>query len=291
MFSRLSFTGFSLVFVMLVFGTVSAQKVKSDSINFPEFVFSPTENYHSISYNSILDESREGHDGFSFNNYDYVVPFGLGLKRHFISKETFQLTGSVSVNTQFIFRNENSLIMQGVRNTHLNTDFYLRLHNTFLLTENHKIRATLFHRSSHLGDDYVLLNKVESNGYWPTDETNYEALQVQYSYEKGGVLVYGGSILMLRATNRAPFEFQQGIVIKEFLKGDILENFFIGYDLKLLENNNFNPSIDAGIGYKTGGVSHVRLNYFSGHIPFSRLESTTKSSWVGVGLYVNVNSI
>ena len=239
----------------------------------------------------MLENSRDGHDGFSFGNYDYVVPFGIGIRKGFINKYNFQFGVSGSVNTQFLFRNENSVNMNGVRKTHFNSDFYVRLFTSFLLFETMKLRFTLFHRWSHLGDDFLLLNDEQDSNYWSTDEANYEAIQGHYVYEGERFTLYFGGNFVLRSANRKRVEFQQGGIVRPFLKGGIGKKFFLGYDIKMLQNNEFAPSIDAGIGYETGKETHVRLNYFSGNIPFSRLERVLQSSWFGLGFYINVNSI
>lgn len=168
---------------------------KNDSLNFPTLVFSPTENYNYIAVNRVLSNPKM--DGFSFDQYEYVVPFGVGLRKDILEKENYQLSIQGAINVQFIFRYEQSDILNGIRKTHFNTDFFVRLHNTFRINSTQKLRVTVFHRSTHLGDDYVVLNPFSSNRYWSTDETNYEALQVQYAIQRTKLTAYGGVDIFL----------------------------------------------------------------------------------------------
>ena len=277
-----------ILFLLLISGaSVLAQNI--DSVSFPKLLFSPYENFHFIAINRLL--AKPAMDGFTFDQYEYVVPFGTGVCKEIVKKKNYLLSLDGSINVQFIFRNENSKILKGLRKTHFNTDFFLRLHNVFRLSATQKLRATAFHRSTHLGDDYVVLNPFSSNRYWSTDETNYEALQLDYSFEKKSVLLYGGGRFVFRLdTPRKRIEFHNGVVFKEFLKGSTGSKLIAGYDLKLMQNNGFNPDLDLCLGYVLSEKSHIQLKYYSGHLPFSRLERKYKASWLGIGYYLNIQS-
>lgn len=220
----------------------------NDSLRFPILHFNPYENFHFISFNKMKTPQLQ--DEFEFDDYEYLVPFGLGIQKDLYHKKNYLLSASTSINVQFIFRNEDSPVLQGIRKTLFNTDFFLRIHNTFRLTTTDKLRVTLYHRSTHLGDDYTLLNKINNVNYWREDESNYEAIQVQYAKEKKSFLIYVGTQFGTRPnTPRKRIEFHQGTTLRNLFGNSSLNKFFIGYDIKLLENNNYNIDTDIGIGY------------------------------------------
>ena len=278
------------LFLFSMFISLSATGQQIDSLRFPTLHFNPYENFHFFEFGGL--ESPVNQDSFDFNNYQYLVPFGMGLETDIYHSKHYLLSASGSINVQFIFRNENSAILNGIRKTHFNTDFILRLHNTFTLSKYDKIRATVFHRSTHLGDDYLLLNDINNTNYWPNDESNYEALQIQYAKEKRKLLYYVGTQFVIRPeTPRKRLEFHQGLTVRNFSDHKLLSKLFIGYDIKSLENNGYDLDTDIGIGYRLGKTSHVRINYFTGHIAFSRFERTIKNSWLGIGIYINASRI
>lgn len=261
----------------------------SDSLRFPLLPFDPFENFQFVSFNRLPSADD---NGFAFSNYDYLVPFGMSLQAKLITKNNYQLVGSASIKTQFLFRHENSALLNGIRKTHFNTDFFFRLHNVFHLSSSDHLRLTFFHRSTHLGDDYTILNRVASTNYWSMDEGNYESTQMQYAHTQRRWMLYGGIQYITRGdTPRERLEIQQGALLRNFLKGAAGEKMFLGYDLRLLENNNYAADILYGIGYQVAKNSHIRVEYFRGHIPFSRQERLIDTWWIGIGYYLNVYSI
>jgi hypothetical protein len=278
-----------LLFLTL-FVSISATGQTLDSARFPILPFNPYENFHYLAFNVLASPLSK--DGFDFNDYQYLVPFGLGIEKDLLHRKGYLLSASASINVQFIFRNENSAVLDGIRKTHFNTDFLLRLHNTFLLSDSDKLRLTLFHRSTHLGDDFILLNGLDNTDYWPSDESNYEALQVQYAKDKRQLMYYAGTQLVFRpGTPRKRLEFHHGLTISNFGDHKLWSKLFLGYEIRLLENNQYNLDTDIGIGYLLGETSHVRINFYSGHLPFSRYERVIKNTWIGLGFYLNVSRV
>lgn len=275
--------------IALVISVSPLYAQKTDSLHFPVLPFNPYENFHHVAFDIIT--TRNGQDRFDFGSYTHLVPFGMGIEKDIYRSSVYLLSASASINVQFLFRNEESQILNGIRKTHFNSDFFLRIHNTFRLSDKDKIRATLYHRSTHLGDDYILLNNVGQRAYWTEDDSNYEALQLQYAREENKFVFYAGTQLILRPdTPRSRFEFHQGITLQNFGRDAFVSRLFIGYDLRFLSNNDYNADLDVGFGYQMKWSS-IRINYFRGHIPFSRYERTITSSWIGLGIYVNASHI
>lgn len=278
------------IFLLIFTMSLNAMGQDIDSIRFPILHFNPYENFHFIELDRL--ESPQNQDDFGFNSYQSLVPFGMGIEKDIYHNSFYLLSASASINVHFIFRNENRPILNGIRKTYFNTDFLLRLHNTFMLSNSDKVRVTFYHRSTHLGDDYVILNDIRSANYWPEDESNYEAIQIQYAKEKRKALFYLGTQIVIRPdTPRERIEFHHGLTFKNFSSHKLISRLFIGYDLKFLKNNNYNLDTDIGIGYAFSSNSHIRINYFSGHIPFSRFERSIKNSWIGIGFYINASRI
>lgn len=279
------------ILILLLFLTsYKANGQSVDSLRFPLLHLNPYENFHYLDFNVM--ESPKDQDDFDFNSYQYLIPFGMGIEKDLYHTNFYLLSTSASINVHFIFRNEHSPILNGIRKTYFSSDFLLRLHNTFMLSNSNKVRVTFYHRSTHLGDDYVILNDIRSTNYWPEDESNYEAIQIQFAKEKRMALFYVGTQIVIRPdTPRERLEFNSGLTIKDFSGHNLLSRLFIGYDLKFLKNNNYDLDTDIGIGYAFGPNSHIRINYFSGHIPFSRFERTLKNSWIGIGFYINASRI
>lgn len=284
------FRNFILPFTLFAILWVDAFGQAPDSIKFPVLSFDPFENFQFVSVSKLPKPSNTS--GFAFSNYDYLIPFGLSFSANIIRKQNFQMIASSSIKVQFLFRNENSNLLNGIRKTHFNTDFFLRLHNIYEVSPHDKLRLTFFHRSTHLGDDYVILNNLPSTNYWSADEGNYESIQLQYARTDKSTVVYGGVQYIVRGdTPREKIELQQGALISNFIRGNAGSKIFMGYDLRLLENNDYFLDVLGGVGYKTGKRSHFRIEYFYGHIPFSRLERLIDTQWLALGFYINVSPI
>ena len=258
--------------------------------SFPFLIFSPTDNSSAFKVSPITAKSA---GGFQFNSYKVLVNLKANVFKKLYSKKNYQFAISGHIDNQFVFREESSARFSGVTHSLFNTDFFIYFHNDFVLNENNFLRINLYHRSSHLGDDFLLKNdysRTANPDYWANDPSNFETLEVLYAFNKEKVALYGGISYIVRTdSDRKKLAFQTGGVFKNFdFENDFLNRIFLGYDVRFLENNNFNADFNGGIGYAFKNNNSLRLEYYNGHLPYSRLEKEVKTSWLSVAFYYNL---
>ena len=258
--------------------------------SFPFLLFSPTNNSSAFKVSPLTAENASG---FQFNSYKVLVNLKANVFKKIYAKENYQLAISGHIDNQFVFKKETSNRFNGITHSLFNTDYFIYLHNDFVLNENNFLRVNLFHRSSHLGDDYLLKNdisRVSNPDYWAEDPANYETLEVLYAYNKTKIGLYAGISYIVRTdSNRKKLTFQTGGVFKNFeTENDFLNRLFFGYDVRLLENNNYNFDFNGGIGYAFKNNNSLRLEYYNGYLPYSRLENEVKTSWFSLAFYYNL---
>ena len=268
------------------FEPFTSQKKRS----FPFLLFSPTDNSSAFKVSPLTAKNASG---FQFNSYKVLVNLKANVFKKIYSKENYQLAISGQIDNQFVFREESSTRFNGITHSLFNTDFFIYFHNDFVLNENNFLRINLYHRSSHLGDDFLLKNdytKITNPDYWANDPSNYEAMEVLYAFNKEKMGLYAGISYIVRTdSDRKRLAFQQGGVFKNFdSESDFLSRVFLGYDLRFLENNDFNFDFNGGIGYAFKNNNSLRLEYFNGYLPYSRLEKEVKTSWVSLAFYYNL---
>ena len=258
--------------------------------DFPFLLFSTTDNSSAFKISSLTSENASG---FQFNSYKVLVNLKANVFKKIYSKNNYQLAISGHIDNQFVFREETSAKFSGITHSLFNTDFFIYFHNDFVLNENNFLRINLYHRSSHLGDDFLLKNdytKITNPDYWSNDPSNYETVEVLYAYNSKKIGLYGGVSYIVRTnSDRKRFAFQQGAVFKNFdFESDFLSRIFIGYDIRFLENNNFNFDFNGGIGYAFKNNNSLRLEYYNGNLPYSRLEKEVRTSWLSLAFYYNL---
>ena len=257
---------------------------------FPFLLFSPTDNSSAFKVSPLTAKSA---GGFQFNSYKVLVNLKANVFKKLYAKNNYQLAVSGHIDNQFVFREENSATFNGVTHSLFNTDYFIYLHNDFVLNKNNYLRINLYHRSSHLGDDFLLKNgytTITNPDYWKVDSANYETIEVLYAYNQEKLGLYGGVSYIIRTnSNRKKLAFQTGGVFKNFeSESEFLSRIFIGYDFRFLENNNFNADFNGGIGYAFKNNNSLRFEYYNGHLPYSRLENEVKTSWISLAFYYNL---
>ena len=258
--------------------------------SFPFLLFSPTDNSSAFKVSPIAAKTA---GGFQFNSYKVLVNLKANVFKKLYAKKNYQLAVSGHIDNQFVFREEHSATFNGVTHSLFNTVYFIYLHNDFVLNENNYLRINLYHRSSHLGDDFLLKNgytTITNPDYWKVDPANYETIEVLYAYNQEKLGLYGGVSYIVRTnSNRKKLAFQTGGVFKNFeSESEFLSRIFIGYDFRFLENNNFNADFNGGIGYALKNNNSLRLEYYNGHLPYSRLENEVKTSWISLAFYYNL---
>ena len=150
------------------------------------------------------------------------------------------------------------------------------------------IRLRFWHISSHLGDDYILNNGLES---YVINNMRYEQVDVTATYDLEKFRFYLGTGVVIRAYRyRAPMVFFGGAeyVTPVNKKGNI--RFYGGFYADAKQELNYNPAINVGAGFQFGSPGRqpvkILLTYFYGPLPFSIFEGLN-IQWAGIGIYFN----
>lgn len=150
--------------------------------------------------------------------------------------------------------------------------------------------ARLFHQSSHLGDEFILRNRVKDR-----INLSYEAIDLRLSYEfLGDVLrVYGGGgyLFHQEPEDLKPGFAQWGV---EFRSPWRMPSFrpIAAVDVQNREENNWHVdfSLRAGIefeGWLASRSLQILLGYFRGHSPNGQFYREKIDS-LGIGAHFNV---
>ncbi len=167
----------------------------------------------------------------------------------------------------------------------LNVDFKVSSLFNIKWNEKHSMRIRIYHTSSHMGDDYMVRNNVES---FIPNYVNYEQLDVLHSvnYKKYFRFYYGGGVNARIITIRKSIFMELGFEMHVPLTKRL--DFFVGSDCKIWQQNDYIPGINSAIGIAFKGEKNRRLymvlHYFQGRSPFSQYQFTYVN-WLGVGAY------
>ncbi|MEO1257824.1 MAG: DUF1207 domain-containing protein [Bacteroidota bacterium] len=244
---------------------------------FQPIIFDPTE---SQAYGTIAPYWEEG-------NYtdDLYLPFGMGFYKGFLRWNTgrpSEIGFDFSAHTQFIWTENDGKIERNL----LNSDFKVSVMWNKQLNDQHSYRLRFYHVSSHLGDDYVIRNGITS--FFP-NPNNYEQLDFTWSFIKNVTRYYAGLGMVVRPeTIRKRFSSQFGSQLEKPLSTKWPLGITAGFDLKILEQHDFNPSVKAAFGLRIGQSDKMPLRivaeYYRGNLPYSPFEFM-RVQWIGAGLY------
>jgi len=215
-------------------------------------------------------------------------PFVIGAQKELLRKKIDQNHGyefgfEVASYTQFEIITPNGVYQRNL----LNIDYRICMH---LNVKNNawSYRARFFHESSHLGDDYMIRNKIHA--YLP-NPLNYEQLDFTAALEKGRFNYYAGLGAVVRIeTIRKRFSAQTGFSFSFPVNEKARVKYVGGMDLKFLQQTNYdvNAKMCAGFQFGKGDESpKFVVEFYTGHLPFSLYEYK-KVQWLGIGLYFNV---
>ena len=233
-----------------------------------------------------------GHNNIQSNTYipfQGMVPFGIGGRKSLYKKRNFEIGFSTVVHGQLGYRKENNQYLQGTRVSLINADFLINFYYTQKIRKNWKAKIETFHRSTHLGDDLVLLNGITTSNFWSTDESSYEEINflLNRSLLFNTVDLYTSIGYNYRQDSpREKWTINLGGQFSgNFIP--ILKRFVLGFDIRWLENNNWKPGINRSIGFKLNQEGNIKLiaHHYSGNIPYSRYESILKQSYWRFGIY------
>jgi len=276
-----------LLLFIFIFNSLSGQEIKikffPDSSDVTALLFNPLEpqTYASINIfntNEIID-------------YEIYVPFAIGFNKVIACWNKNQISFNSAIHSQFGFRQEDTKYFTGIRKSYLNSDFRFGFEYYFNLSKKLILKTQLLHQSSHLGDDFMLLHVINKHDYWAKDPTNFEMIDLGLIYEFKHFNTYAViGYVISPETSRKRGQIQFGTFSTNFYRA-WLKHVVVGFDLRLLEINNFYPNLNSGIGFKISESypAFIFLNFYHGHLPYSRFEKEVITSWFGAG--INLGSI
>ena len=274
---------FLSIFPALCCGEGIAYEWLPHGSRYPTPIFDPKAAVHSV---SMLNYDVAGAD-------DHVayVPVTLSLRQQFIritqSDQRFlELGMNFCVYSQWSIVDVGEAFMGGVQNT----DYRISGVGTYSWNPETFMRVSIFHQSSHLGDDYIIRNEITK----ATLRTlNYEQLDLSFTkkyqnwqaylgagYNVSPNTVRGRSTFQIGSEYTRPSTHVQGMALK------------LGSNLTIHEQNDFSPNLRMGLGVEVGRNTStpfiVMFSAFKGHLPYSTLEYQ-KVQLLGLSLIIPVH--
>ncbi len=218
------------------------------------------------------------------------VPISLSMRQQFLRIERNQQNRwewgiEFSIFTQFSIIDVGEAYLGGLQNA----DYRISTMLNFQKSASSFYRISLFHQSSHLGDDYIIRNFIVT----PTLNTqNYEQLDFAFSKRFGSWGYYtGGGYNVSPNTVRKRLLLQNGADWSHPLKTQPGLAILAGVDVKVYEHLNYTPNIRVGIGLEMARQTPTPLKllftWYQGHLPYSTLEYQ-KVHLAGISLIFDV---
>ncbi len=148
----------------------------------------------------------------------------------------------------------------------------------------------LFHQSSHLGDEYLLYNKIDRVNL------SFESIDLKLSYDINKAFrIYSGAgyIFHREPSDLKPSSAQLGFEYKspETILGNMIRPV-AAVDFKTWEENGWNIDTSARFGIQLENIEHKKrkvqlmLEYFNGHSPHGQFyERNIKYTGIGIHFY------
>ena len=147
----------------------------------------------------------------------------FGFHKSIVRWKRNEIALHAGVNVQFGWRKEDNEFFQGFRRSLFNGDYIVGFNYSLAIKPNLIFNVNAYHRSSHLGDDFVLLNGLTPQNYWNNDPANYEMVKTRVFYNHDFINVYGSLGAVTRIdTFRGRMEFQAGAYLQEMGKSKAL---------------------------------------------------------------------
>jgi Protein of unknown function (DUF1207) len=213
------------------------------------------------------------------------LPFGFGFYKSLVrinGRRPVELGFDLSAHIQFEWLEAGGKFVRNI----LNTDYKISFVASRQLDEHHALRLRVYHVSSHLGDDYLIQNNIGS--YFP-NPNNYEQLDLTWRRSGDRLDVYGGMGVVIRPeTIRKRLSMQAGAYFDQPLReGSLPAGFIAGADVKILQQNDFNPGLKLAAGLRLGNKAarpmRFILEFYRGNLPYSPFEFK-RVQWLGLGL-------
>ncbi len=145
----------------------------------------------------------------------------------------------------------------------------------------------IFHQSSHLGDEFLLRNRVERVNL------SYESVDLKLSYDLTRWLrVYGGGgyIFHREPSDLKPWSTQAGIELKSTKRFLGVLRPIAAFDMKNWQEHRWSADISARAGVQIESWKMTRhkvqlmLEYFRGHSPHGQFYDS-RIEYLGIGTH------
>ncbi|MBT3243094.1 MAG: DUF1207 domain-containing protein [Bacteroidetes bacterium] len=271
-----------IIFTILAISSTVTSFTQAQSSNFQWFPGSQI--FPALEYDLLETQVYSGIFYLNTEKEDFTsayIPVNLGFTKPFMQWQwsgfDLGLALGVASYTQFeVERYDANTLRGGLLNIDYKASGLL-----YLQKGKHIFRLQLFHMSSHLGDDYMIRNEY----FQRNDKSrSYEEINLTYYYqlENLGIYACAGEVIspnVFRKRFMAQGGFQAQIPVKP--------NAAISYgsDIKIYEENNFEPDIHCGIGIKFSKIGEKQLSIsfdgYYGYLPYSTLDYG-KVFWAGI---------
>jgi len=148
----------------------------------------------------------------------------------------------------------------------------------------------VFHQSSHLGDEFLLANRVQRVNL------SYEGIDLKLSYDLFGdvlrVYAGGGYLFDRDPSSLKPWAVQSGLEFRSPWPRQVtLVRPIAAIDVQNREQNDWHPDISVRAGVEFQGVLATRkaqllLEYFTGYSPNGQFYQD-KIEYIGLGLHLH----
>ncbi len=243
---------------------------------FRPLIADPKEWQFYLSYRIVRYQSLERHEAVG----GYGMTFGLYRHADTTGGYSWQANVGGGIHAQFDL-DEPSLDL-------INTDYVVGLPFSFRKGPV-SYRVTLFHQSSHLGDEFLLHNDIKRI------EFSIEAIDALGSYEWTKWRVYyGGQYIFHREpSDYRPASLHGGIEYygSEYIIGT--SRLVGGLDLKSMEEHDWSLDSSAKFGLQFDSSAHngryIRLvaEGYEGFTPYGQF-FTQRMKYLGVGIYLGI---
>ena len=169
----------------------------------------------------------------------------------------------------------------------INADYLIGLPVTFRRS-GFSVRGTLYHQSSHLGDEYLLRSEDIER-----ENLSFESMEVLVSQEVRALRIYaGGERIFRREPDTLPSKlFHTGVELRTHLSDTV--QLVGGVDLKTTELHDWSPAISGRAGFEMrrrspGGhpvrVVTLMIELYEGPSPYGQFFQDD-ISYLGLGLH------
>ncbi len=218
------------------------------------------------------------------------IPVNMGVTKMIIRRERAPDHGweagfEFTIATQYEIHDEKSVVLGRLMNTDYRISGLVHIR-----AGRHTYRIRLFHKSSHLGDEYIFDSGTTRRGLNPL---NYEQLDITRStVVDGRRYYYGLGYNLSPVTDRERVAVQGGFFHSAALGASGEIRYLYGADVKIFEQNNYRPNVKFGLGLELWSTRanppRLMVEYYNGYLPYSRLEHQLVQL-LGLGLYFNAS--